>query len=858
MGEDMMAETSPSQDPRARGSADSSNEGRSGRRGIPWFETLWQDLRFGLRMLRRNPGFAAVAILTLALGIGATTAIFTVVDKVLLQPMAYPDADRIVVLENKFPQGAEPIISIPKFMAWQNQPQVLEDAALYGFPGQQHVNLLGGDQPEQLKATQVSANFFSLFGVQFEAGRPFSAQEDVPKGPPLVVISNGLWRSRFGSGPQVLGKTLDLDGTAYTVVGVMAPFDSPDLPLGDVCLPLQADPNSVNQGNYLFAAARLKPGVPLAMAKAASEVVGGQFAKKYPAAAGPNVTFTVDTVHNVVVGQVQAALFVLLGAVGFVLLIACANVANLLLARATLRKREISIREALGAGRARIVRQVLTESVLLALGGGALGLFIGYFGVRTLLAVNPVTIPRIGENAGTIPFDWRILVFTLAISVATGILFGLVPAFKASRSDLTSTLKESGSRSGSGFRQNKTRSLLVVTEMALAMILLVGAALLIRTFWQLRTVNAGFETHNILTMDMSLTGARFDKTAAVAQIVQEGRQRVEALPGVEAVGASCCLPLEGGFSLPFDIAGRAPTMGPFTGGGAWRSVSPRYFDVFHIPLMRGRAFDERDGAASEPVIIINETMAKQFWPKGDEIGARLTIASAGMGAQFADQPREIIGVVGDVRDNGLHNNPIATMYVPIAQVSDAQTVLGDSILPLQWLIHTRVEPYSLATQIERELRAASGGLPVGNVRSMAQVERQSTALDAFSMTLLTTFAAIALLLAMVGIYGVMAYSVQQRTQEVGIRMALGASPHDVRRMVVLQGMLLAAIGLVVGVVGGLGLTRLMRSLLFEVKPWDPVVFVSTAVLLALVALFACYVPAVRASRVDPLVALRYE
>ena len=570
------------------------------------------------------------------------------------------------------------------------------------------------------------------------------------------------------------------------------------------------------------------------------------------------MTFTVDTVHNVVVGGVQAALFVLLGAVGFVLLIACANVANLLLARATLRKREISIREALGAGRARIVRQVLTESVLLALGGGALGLFIGYFGVRTLLAVNPVTIPRIGENAGTIPFDWRILAFTLAISVATGILFGLVPAFKASRSDLTSTLKESGSRAGTGFRQNKTRSLLVVTEMALAMILLVGAALLIRTFWQLRTVNAGFETRNILTMDMSLTGTQFAKTAAVAQIVQEGRQRVEALPGVEAVAASCCLPLEGGFRLPFNIAGHAPTIGPFTGGGSWRSVSPGYFDVFHIPLMRGRAFDERDGAASGPVIIINETMAKQFWPKGDEIGSRLTIASAGMGAQFADQPREIVGVVGDVRDNGLHNNPIATMYVPIAQVSDAMTALNETVIPMQWLIHTRVEPYSLATQVERELRAASGGLPVGNIRSMAQVERQSTALDAFSMTLLTIFAAIALLLAMVGIYGVMAYSVQQRTQEVGIRMALGASPHDVRRMVVLQGMLLAAIGLVVGVGGGLALTRLMRSLLFEVKPWDPLVFVSTAILLALVALFACYVPAVRASRVDPLVALRYE
>ncbi|MGD0957210.1 MAG: ABC transporter permease [Candidatus Acidiferrales bacterium] len=857
MGEDMMPEKSRNQGVPKPGDADHGNEGHGGR-GLPWLETLWQDTRFGLRMLRRNPGFAAVAVLTLALGIGATTAIFTVVDKVLLQPMAYPDPDRIVVLEQKFPEGTGPVVSIPKFMAWRDQPQILEDAALYGFPGQQRVNLLGGDQPEQLRATQMSANFFSLFGVQFEAGRPFSAEEDAPGGPPVVVISNGLWRSRFGSDPSVVGKTIDLDNVAYTVVGVMAPLDSPDLPVGDICLPLQADPNSSNQGNYLLAAARLKSGVGLATARAATQVMGEQFSKKYPAEMGPKVTFTVDTAHDVIVSGVRTSLLVLLGAVGFVLLIACANVANLLLARATLRKREISIREALGAGRGRIVRQVLTESVLLALAGGALGLFIGYFGVRSLLAINPVTIPRIGEHAGTIPFDWRILAFTLAISILTGILFGLVPAIRASRSDLTATLKESGSRSGTGFRQNKTRSLLVVTEMALAMILLVGAALLIRTFLGLRTVHAGFETHNILTMGMSLAGARFQKAAAVAQIVQEGRQRVEALPGVEAVAASCCLPLELSFSLPFNIEGRPPTDGPYTGGGSWRSVSPGYFSVFHIPLMRGRAFTERDDGAAEPVVIINETMAKQFWPKGDELAARVTIGGKGMGPQFEDPPREVIGVVGDVRDNGLHNKPIATVYVPIAQVNDSMTVLGDSLIPLQWLIRTRVEPYSLTTSVEQELRTASGGLPVGNVRSMDQVMTQSTALDAFSMTLLTIFAGVALLLAMVGIYGVMAYSVQQRTQEVGIRMALGASPRDVRRMVVLQGMLLAAIGLVVGIAGGLTLTRLMRSLLFEVKPWDPFVFVSTAVLLSVVALFACYVPALRASRVDPLEALRYE
>jgi putative ABC transport system permease protein len=393
--------------------------------------------------------------------------------------------------------------------------------------------------------------------------------------------------------------------------------------------------------------------------------------------------------------------------------------------------------------------------------------------------------------------------------------------------------------------------------MALAMILLVGAALLIRTFLDLRTVNPGFETHNVLTMDMSLASARFDTTAAVAQVVRDGRQRLENLPGVEAVAVSCCLPLEGGYGLPFNIEGRPLTNGPYTGGAGWRSVSPGYFSVFRIPLMHGRAFSELDVAGAEPVVVINETMAKQFWPKGDELGSLITIGK-GVGPQFAEPPREVVGVVGDTRDGGLNNKPFPEMYIPIAQVTDGTTALDNGILPMAWLIRTRMEPYSLNAEIQRELRSASGGLPVGNVRLMDQVVQQSTARDHFNMILLTIFASIALLLAAIGIYGVMAYSVQQRTQEVGIRMALGASPQDVRRMVVLQGMVLAVIGLVVGVAGGLALTRLMQSLLFEVKPWDPLVFVSTAILLGMVALLACYAPAVRASRVDPLVALRYE
>jgi len=843
------------------GHADQSAESGS---FFSWLETLLQDVRFGLRMLRKNPGFTAVAILTLALGIGATTAIFTVVDKVLLQPYAAPDPDRIVVLMQTYDSGSSPVISIPKFMLWRDQPRVLGQASLYGFPGTLRVNLMGGDQPEQLRATRVSANFFSVFGVGFLAGRPFSAEEDAPGGPSVAVISNGIWKSRFGSDPNIVGKTLNLDGTAHTVIGVMAPLYSPDLPLGDMCLPMQADPNTDNQGNDLFAVARLRPGVSLAQAAAATQVVGEQFRRKYPNTMGPKQAFTVEGLRDVVVARARTALLVLLGAVSFVLLIACANVANLLLARATLRKRELSLRAALGAGRGRIARQILTESVLLGLIGGAIGVYVGYFGVRILLTLNSGdpngfqgNIPRIGEHAAAITIDWRVLLFGLAISILTGALAGVIPAIKASQTDLANAIKEGGARVGAGFRHNKTRSLLAVIEMGLAMILLAGAALLIRSFHDSLTVNPGFQSHHILTMNMSLRGPRFQKTSAVSEVVRNGRERIENVPGVEAVAAACCLPLEGGYGLPFTIVGRPPTNGPFTGGGNWRSISPGYFDVFHIPLLRGRTFTDRDDAPAEPVVLINEAMAKQYWPKGDEIGARITIGGFG-GAAFVDPPREIIGVVGNVRDNGLNFDPSPTMYVPLAQMNDTLTALDATLTPMQWVVRTRVEPHSLGSQVAAELRDASGGLAVGTMEAMDEVVAHSLGSEKFNMTLLTIFAGIALLLAAIGIYGVMAYSVQQRTSEIGIRMALGATPQRVRRMVVLQGMILALVGVVLGAAGGLAITRVMRSLLFGVKPWDPIAFVITALVLSAVAWLACYLPAVRASRVDPMIALRYE
>ena len=823
-------------------------------RPLNFSENLLQDVRFAGRTLRRSPGFMFTGILALVLGIGANTAIFTVVNTVLLQPLAYPEPERLVQLELSSPQGNGNITSIPKFNVWREQTQVFQDVAAYdlGGPG---INLTGGDRPEQLKGIHVSAGFFRVFGARLAAGRTFSADEDRPGGPAIVVVSGGLWRRRFGADPNFVGRSITLGDEPYTVTGVLNSSFTSDPP-ADIYLPLRADPNSSDQAHYLHATARLKPGVTLDQAKAAMKQAAEEFKRKFPGA-NPQESFTAEPLRDTVVGDVRKSLLVLVGAVGFVLLIACANVANLLLARATIRKREIAIRAAIGAGRGRLIRQLLTESVLLSLAGGVLGLGLGYAGVRALLAINPGEVPRIGERGSAVALDWRVLLFTLAVSVLTGILFGLIPAFNVSRADLNLTLKESGQRSGGGLRQNKARSILVISEVALALVLLMGATLLIRTFIALRGVNPGFDTHNVLTMEMSLTGRRFETTAEVNQLVREAERRVTSLPGVSSLASTCFVPLQGGFGLPFIIEGRPLTNGPAHGGGSWRTVSPRYFEVFRIPLLRGRMFTDRDDGGGSPIVLINEGLAKQFWPNSDPVGQRITIGK-GMGPEFEEPPREIIGIVGDVRNQGLDNNPDPIMYIPVAQVKDGVTALNNRIIPITWAVRTNVEPFSLSREIQVELRAASGGLPVAHIRSMEEVRRESTSRADFNLTVLAIFAGVALLLAAIGIYGLIAYSVQNRTQEIGIRMALGASRQDVRRMVVKQGMMLVLIGVFLGAAAGLGLTRLMVSLLYGVKAADPVSLVSAAAALASVALLATYVPALRASRVDPIVSLRYE
>src|SRR3984885_5348636 len=632
---------------------------------------FWDNFKHAVRMFRSNPGFTFAAIAALALGIGINTAIFTVVDAVLLKPLTYPDADRIVQFLLTSPQGKFPGASIPKFRVWEQQTNVFQDVAAYDFGGP-GFNLTG-DRPEQVHGIHVTQAYFRLFGASPTLGRTFTAQEDSPNGGKVVVLSYGLWQRKFGGNPNIIGRALSLGNEPYTIVGVLDKSFVSD-PEADILLPFQFDPNSTNQGHYFMAAGRLKPGATLAQANAVLKVAADQFSRRYTDAIGPKGGFEVDPLRDTIVSDVRSSLLVMLGAVSLVLLIACANVANLLLVHATGRKREFAIRAAMGAGRSRIILQLLTESVLLSVTGGLLGLVLGYVGLRALLAVSPGDIPRIGEHGAAITLDWRVLIFTLSVSMLTGILFGLFPAIGASRPDLNSTLKESSNRSGTGFRQSKARSLLVISEVSLALVLLIGAALLIRTFIALRHVNPGFNGHNVLTLEMSLIGNRYEKTAGVAQFSRNGRERLSAIPGVEVAAFACSLPLEAGYKLPFNIVGRPLGKNSFTGGAEWISASPGYFAVFKIPIIQGRDFSDRDNAGAPGVIIINQAMARKYWPNQNPIGQLIEI-SKGHGPQFDEPARQIIGIVGDMRVNELNVDPAPLMIVPMAQVTDGMTTL---------------------------------------------------------------------------------------------------------------------------------------------------------------------------------------
>ncbi|HLG95346.1 MAG TPA: ABC transporter permease [Bryobacteraceae bacterium] len=822
--------------------------------------SLSSDLRHSARILAKSPRFTVVAVAALALGIGANTAIFTVINKVLLEPLPYPDSGRIMRIARSFPTGRGNSISIPKFMAWKKSNQTFQALAMYDFSGP-GLNLGQGDRPEQIKAIHVTADYFAVFGVAPSIGRAFLPQEDLPGGPKAVVLSHDVWVSRFGSDPSLIGKPVTLGGTPYTIIGILpAGFHSD--PPAEIFLPMQADPNSTNQGHIYLVAGRLKPGVSIEAARANMQRAGDQFREANPMWMGKDESVAVLPLRDDLAGEVRLPLLILAGAVAFVLLIACANVANLLLARAAGRQKEIAIRTALGAGRWRLFRQLLSESVLLAAISGLIGYVLGAWGVRLLLALSPGNLPRINAedhvSSAVTALDARVLLFALGISLLTGILFGVFPALRISRLDVNAVLKEGGGRSGSGFKHNRARSTLVVAEMALAVILLVGAALMIRTFAGLRSVQPGFDPHNVITMQISLANGRYDTTAKAALLIRQIAERLEALPGVQSAAATVMLPVEGGIDLPFVIEGHLPAGGNmYNGDEQWRFVSPHYFSAFRIPLLRGRSFDQRDTAVSERVLIVNEAMAKKYWPNQDPIGQRISIGK-GLGPDFNEPPRQIVGIVGNARETGLNGSDQSVMYVPEAQVTDPLTKLANTVIPLSWAVRTAGDPSALSGAIQHEFLAVDPQLPPAKIRSMNQVISESTARQNFNMLLLSIFAALALLLAAIGIYGLMSYSVEQRLQELGIRMALGAGARDMLRLVIGQGLKLTGIGAVVGLAAAFALTRLLASLLFGVKSTDPLTYIFVALILSAVALLACFIPAMRASKVDPVIALRCE
>jgi putative ABC transport system permease protein len=808
-------------------------EGRGG--GVTVLELLLKDLRYGFRMLRRKPGFTAVAVLTLALGIGANTAIFSVVNAVLLRPLPYPDSGRLVSVYESLPQGGTGSVSVPNLSDWRAQSDVFTGIAAYQFGD---FNLREEEQPVRAVGATVTANFFDVLGATPRAGRAFVEGEDRAGRERVVVLSDRLWRRSYGADPGVVGQDILLGGEKYQVVGVMPPsvqFPSASV---DLWVPLVfSEGQLASRGSHAFQVlARLKPGVSFEQARDQMNTIGRVIEKQYPGQQeGRGVTLA--RLEEEVVQGVRPALLILLGAVGFVLLIACTNVANLLLARAAARRKEVAIRSALGAGRWRLMRQFLTESVLLSLMGGAAGLLVAKWTIEALSKLAAGYLARPGE----VSLDWKVLAFTAALSVLTGVVAGLAPALHVSRADVQETLKESGN-SGSSARGTWLRSGLAVAEVASALVLLVGAGLLVKSFLRLQQVETGLRPEGVLTMRVSLPSGRYDTTEKTSLFYREVLERVSAQPVVEAAGVINMLPLQNyGLNGEIQVEGREPLPPGRVPLTEYRTASPGYFKALGIPLHAGRLFERGDEAEGARPVVVSRELVRTFFPDGDAVGKRIKAGG--------DSWWTIVGVVGDVKQSGLTQPSRPELFFPYtAYRGDGMTLV----------VRSASDPSETAAAVRREVRAVDPNQPVYNVRTMEEVIDLSVSNRRLNMTLLTIFAGLATLLAVVGIYSVMSYLVTQHTREIGIRVALGAQRTNILRLVLRQGLSLTLAGVAVGALAAFGMTRVMSSLLYEVEGTDPLTYVSVSLLLIAVALAACYIPARRATKVDPLVALRYE
>jgi putative ABC transport system permease protein len=801
---------------------------------------MLNDLRYALRQLVKSPSFTAIAILTLALGIGACSAIFSVVNVVLLQPLDYPEANRIVAIrETQLPQFPEFSVSPPNYVDWEKQTKSYEHLAAYG--GAQ-LNLTGEGEPQRLVGVKATAHYFDVYGVKPVLGRMLLPEEDAPGKNHVVVLSYPFWQRVFGGAGDVVGHEVQLNGEPYNVVGV-APLGFGLASKVDAWIPMAFKPdetaNDARGGHYINVVGRLKPGVTVAQARAELEVIASQLGKQYPDS-NKGWGILMMPLQDYSVRDVKPVLYTLLGAVGCVLLIACANLANLLLARATARHREISIRAALGASRARLVRQLLTESVVLSLFGGVAGLLLARWGLDALLALAPTSLPRITE----IHLDSRVLLFSLVLSVVTGLVFGIAPAWLAARADVNEALKQGSRGSTEGGARGRLRSALVVLEVTFALMLLGGAGLLARSFMQLAHVDPGFNPANATLLRLALPQKKYELPEQQTAFVNALLDRVKALPGVQAAGVTHSMPLVGDYVLGFNIEGRpaiAPSDLPNTN---YYAVTPDYFRAMGIRLIRGRTFTPQDDAKAPRVAIINETMARQHFANEDPIGKRINITTSG-----PDTWREIIGIVADIKQYGVDKVSSAQSYEPFAQIPFSS---------LNVVVRTNGSPAALLGALRPAVYAVDKDQPIGAIRPLEEIVADSIARQRFAMTLLTVFSLVALVIAAVGIYGVMAYSVVQRTGEFGIRMALGAQQRDVLRLVLMQGGKLIGLGLIIGLAATLAASRAMGSMLFKTSAQDPLTLGTITVLLGFVALVACLLPASRATKVNPIEALRAE
>ena len=813
--------------------------------GWNWLESFLQDVRYGVRMLVKNPGFTSVAVVTLALGIGANTAIFSVVNAVLLRPLPYSKPDRLMVILHN---GWNPVAPA-NFIDWRSQNHVFNRMGAAEAWGP---NLTEVDKPEPLAAMRVTADIFPLLGVQPVLGRFFLPEEDAPGKEHEVVLSYPLWQRRFAGDPKMIGRSMTLDGEKYTVIGVMPrrfKFALFWVRGAELWAPLALESRAGNRGGKsLRIFARLKPGITMEQARAEMATITAHLETQYP---GTNRNVTVLPLKEKVVGEVRPALLVLLGAVGFVLLIACANVAHMLLARAAVRHREIAVRTALGAGRSRMVRQLLTESLMLAIVGGGAGLLFAFWGVCVLVALSPSSLPRLE----TIGLDGRVVTFMLCVSVLTGVVFGILPATKASTVNLHDSLKEGGRGSTEGIRRNALRSLLVASEFALALVLLMGAGLMIRSLLALETIDPGFNPHNLLTMVVKVNGSQVAEAPRRAAFYQQLLEHVRALPGVQSASAINHLPLAGDlWGWPYWTEGRPIPRPGDELSAVYRVVMPGYFRSMNIPILGGRDISASDNMKAPGVVVVNKHLAHERWPGEDAIGKRITMNDPRKNPSWLT----VVGVVKDAKQHEWAETADDEVYLPYLQNRQYLEDLNPAFASLTLVVRTFGDPNGLAPAIRGEVWSLDKNVTVSEVQSMDRVVSASTAQPRFYLFLLGTFAAVALILAAVGIYGVMSYSVSRRTHEIGIRMALGANEGVVLKLVTGQGMTLALVGAAAGLAGALLLSGSMSSLLYGIAPTDPLTLVAVSLLLVAVATLATYIPARRATRVDPIVALRYE